>query len=161
MGFLKWVSGGLAMIALAIGAVFVGARWHDGPLAIVPGGPFQSGEWVEATDVDFGFAATIAEVELESDGRSRTTWVVVEGARAFVPVSLEFPPGKSWHLAALDDPRAVVRIDGKRYRRALSRVTDADLHARLASLARAKYGDGPAGGDAAAIWFFELAAPAA
>jgi len=156
---MKWLQRiGLALGGLvALGAlVAFGARFADGPLAILPGGPLQSGEWVEEPDVDWSFAADIEEIELESGGRSRTTWILVHEGEAYVPCSLSFPPGKSWHREALEDPAAVVRVAGKRYPRRLEKVDDAELEAALGEAALAKYTPPPGGGGA---WFFHLAPP--
>lgn len=145
----------LGLLVLIAGIAF-GARFADGPVAMLPGGTLTSGEWVEERDVDWTFAADIQEIELESGDRSRTTWILVHDGEAYVPASLSFPPGKSWHREALDDPAAVVRVEGRRYRRNLEKVDDPELEARLGELARGKYTAPPGGGGA---WFFHLAPP--
>lgn len=159
MQALRALGIGIGVFAVGIGLLFVLARFLDGPIAIIPGGPLASGEWVDDPAPDFAFAEGIEEIELESSGRSRTTWVLVLAGQAYVPVSLDFPPGKSWHQEALEDPTAVVRIDGRRYRRKLVRVDDPDRKLRLGEIAVSKYGPGPSGGDIDRVWFFELAAP--
>lgn len=155
----------LRILGIALGApvllvalVAFGARFSDGPVAIFPGGAFESGEWVEDPKADLSFAADIDEIELQSGSppTSRTVWVLVEGGQAYVPCSLTFPPGKSWHHAALDDPQAVVRIEGKRYRRLLRKVEDEALHAKLRAAVAEKYGGLP-NDDPSAVWFFHLA----
>jgi hypothetical protein len=147
----------LGLVAL-VGVIAFGARFADGPIAMLPGGPLASGEWVEEADVDWGFAADIEEIELQSGdpARSRTTWILVLDGEAYVPGSLSFPPGKSWHQEALTDPEAVVRVTGKRYRRRLLKVDDAELEARLAEVLGGKYTPPPGGGSA---WYFHLAPP--
>ena len=159
MKVLKWLGIAMGALVLLLATVAFGARFADGPVAILPGGPFQSGEWVEDPNVDFGFAADIGEIELESGASptSRTTWILVEGRKAYIPCSLGFPPGKTWHEEALSRPEAVVRIEGKRYRRKLVKVDDAALEERLTAIVREKYSGGPPS-DAGA-WFFELAPP--
>lgn len=151
---------GLAIggLLLLVAVVAFGARFADGPVAVFPGGPFESGEWVEETDVDWSFAAGIEEIELQSAGRSRTTWILVEDGEAYVPCSLSFPPGKSWHKEALLQPEAVVRVEGRRYRRRLEKVDDEDLHQRLFENVAAKYPSGPTS-EASDVWFFHLAPP--
>ncbi|MAE94295.1 MAG: hypothetical protein CL910_06510 [Deltaproteobacteria bacterium] len=140
-----------------LGLVFVLACGGDGPTAMFPGGPLTSGEWIEETEVDWSFASEIEEIELQSGGSSRTTWIAVIGEQAFVPCSLEFPPFKTWHEDALTDPSAVVRVGGKRYRRTLQKVEDAQLQAELEALVEEKYGGSPGDGG---VWFFLLASPA-
>jgi len=157
---MKWVLRivlGLAALLALLALVALGARFADGPIALLPGGPFTSGEWVEEPDVDWSFAAGIEEIELQSGDppRSRTTWIVVLDGEAYVPCSLSFPPAKTWHLEAMTNPEAVVRVDGKRYRRRLEKVDDAALGQRLREAVRAKYPPPPGGGGEA--WFFQLA----
>jgi len=152
---LKAIGVALAALVLLVVAVFVGARFSDGPLAIVPGGPLRSGEWVEADRVDWSFAADVEEIEFESGGRSRTTWVVVHEGEAYIPCSLGFPPGKSWHHEILEDPDGVLRVEGKRYARRFVRVEDEGLKATLAGLARSKY-PAPPGGGSGGFWFFHV-----
>jgi len=160
MKWIRYLAIGIVGVALAIAVVSFGARFADGPLAMFPGGPFESGEWVEETDVDWTFATDIEEIELQSGdpARSRTTWILVADGAAYVPCSLSFPPGKTWHHEALQDPTAVVRVDGKRYRRKLVKVDDAELERRLGELALEKYSPPPSSDG---VWFFHLAPPAA
>lgn len=145
----------LGLLVLGVG-IAVGARFADGPVAMLPGGPLSSGEWVEESDVDWTFATDIPEIELQSGDRSRTTWILVLDGEAYVPASLSFPPGKTWHREALTDPAAVVRVEGKRYRRNLEKVDDPELEARLGEVVLEKYTPPPGGGGA---WFFHLAPP--
>jgi hypothetical protein len=155
MRVLRWLLGAIVVLVLAVAAVALGARFADGPLALFPGGTLRSGEWVAEGPVDWSFAAEIPEIELESDGRSRITWILVEGGAAYVPCSLDFPPGKRWHLAALEKPDAVVRVQGRRYRTRLVRSDDEALRGRLIAAVQRKYPGGPAG-DASRVWFFRL-----
>ncbi|MEM7412045.1 MAG: hypothetical protein AAF430_17590 [Myxococcota bacterium] len=160
MAALRWLGIVLGGLVALLVVVFIGARFADGPVAIIPGGPLSSGELVEKRDVDWTFATDTGEIELESSGRSRTTWILVLDRSAYVPVSLDFPPGKSWHHEALEAPAAVVRVDGKRYRRTLVRVDDEPTREKLSAIVSEKYGGGPSGNDLSRAWFFELAPPA-
>jgi len=156
MKALRWLAFALAAVVVSLALVALGARFADGPVAIFPGGPFESGEWVEDAQVDWTAAADLEEIELQSGGRSRTTWILVVDGEAHVPCSLSFPPGKTWHREALEDPEAVVRVAGKRYARRLIKVDDPALEQRLVETVRAKYRPPPGSGD---VWFFHLAAP--
>ncbi len=160
MRALRWVGIGLAVVVLELAALASGARFADGPIAIFPGGALRSGEWVEDPDVDWTFAREIRQIELQSGEGSRTTWLLVMDGEAYVPCSLGFPPRKRWHFEALERPEAVVRVDGKRYRRQLRKVEDPDLHQRLFQAVTVKYGGGPSSSPEE-IWFFRLAAPSA
>src|SRR5437773_61502 len=92
----------LLVLVVAIGAVFVGARFHDGPLALIPGGPLQRGELVAQAPTDWSFAAGVQEIEMQLayENTSRTTWIVAKDGAAYIPCSLNFPPGKRWYKAA-------------------------------------------------------------
>jgi hypothetical protein len=84
MRVLRWLLGAVLLLVLAVAALAVGARFADGPVALLPGGALRSGEWAPDGAVDWSFAPEIPEIELESDGRSRTTWILVEGAEAYI-----------------------------------------------------------------------------
>ncbi len=160
MQVLRWIAIALAALVAAIGLLAFGARFSDGPVAMLPGGPFRSGDWVEDSRVDWSFAADIREIQLQSGQplRSRTTWILVLDGEAYIPCSLSFPPGKTWHRQALENPEAVVRVAGRRYRRRLVKVDDPALEQRLREVVVAKYGPPPGAGRGGA-WFFQLAPP--
>ena len=105
----------IALVVL-VGLSFPAARFFsDGPIGMLPGGPFKSGEMLP-TPKDWSFAKSVEVIELETHGYSRTVWVVVDNRkRAYIPASQSFPPLKKWHKEVLKDPKATVRIEGKRY----------------------------------------------
>ena len=154
MRMLRWL--GLAIAALAIlgVAVFFGARFHDGPLAIIPGGPLVAGEPVTTPIVDWGFAKDLGEIELQLDSQStsRTTWILVRDGTAWIPCSLSFPPGKNWYHEAERDGRARLRIDGKLYPVTLTRDDDPTLAAFARPEVERKYG-APPPSDAGVLFF--------
>lgn len=147
----------LGLVLVGIAALFVLARLADGPLGPVPGGAFESGAWVGEPVDDWGFAADEETVELQlaGDDTSRTVWILVrEGGDAWVPASLVFPPGKTWHRRAdAGDGRAVLRIDGRRFPVTLTRTEDPAVRADLRALVEAKYGASPPG---EGVWFFAV-----
>ena len=147
------------VLALAIGsaALAFAARFLDGPLGPLPGGPLRGGELVTAPVADWSFAADEQEVELQLDAQStsRTTWMLVHEGRAYVPAAVGFPPGKSWHRAALADGRATLRIAGRRYPVTLTKVEDTALAAAVRAVAEAKYPTRPGG----EVWLFAVASP--
>ena len=53
--FLRIVLGLLGALALLIVAVLIGARFADGPIAIIAGGPFSTGELVTGPEPDWSF----------------------------------------------------------------------------------------------------------
>ena len=165
MRILKWLLGAIVVVGVALGALVVGARFADGPIAIIPGGPLEAGELVTGPEPDFTFARDLAEMELAlvDPPSSRTIWLQVhEGKLYVVSGYMNSAVGKIWKQwpeQALQDGRAVVRINGKRYERQLVRILDDQpvLEAIGAEVER-KYGaalsaDMAASGDA---WFFAL-----
>src|SRR5262245_29403237 len=148
-----------ALIAL-VALVFVVARFHDGPLGPIPGGALTSGEVVRAPVGDWSFAKDVGEIELqlETQDRSRTTWILVNDGQAYVPCSLGFPPGKSWYKHAAEDGRATLRIAGRRYPVTLTKLDDAEqskLEPALLSEVDRKYGRPPPTN--AGVWIFRVA----
>lgn len=147
MVVLRWVIRIVGVLALLIGLVFLGARLHDGPLGPFPGGPLVRGDLVTAPVDDWSFAANVVEIELQlaSQSKSRTTWIVVHDGRAYVPASTQFPPGKTWHRSALADGRATLRIAGRRYPVTLTKLDDAALVAAVRDVGLTKYPNRPDG----------------
>jgi hypothetical protein len=156
---VRWLVRIVVGLVVLVALVFVSARLHDGPLGPIPGGALASGEIVGAPVTDWSFAKDVAEIELqlESQDRSRTVWILVNDGQAYVPCSLGFPPGKSWYQEAVKDGRATLRIDGKRYPVNLSKLDDAAQTTLTpvfeAEVAR-KYGNPPA--TDAGVWFFQI-----
>ena len=141
---------------LPILALQLGCDWMDGPVAMFPGGPLRSGTLIETPVSDWRFVDPVEEIELQlmSQDRSRTTWILYHDERAFVPASIGFPPGKHWHERALEDGRALLRISGSRYPVLLTRVEDPVLIEALGEADIAKYPQGPPGDE---IWYFAIA----
>jgi hypothetical protein len=159
MSVLRWALRGVAALVVLFGLVFFGARFHDGPLAMIPGGPLVAGELVAEPVLDWSFARELPEVELqlESQTRSRTVWLLVHEGRAFVPCSLSFPPGKNWYREAARDGRATLRIEGRRYPVSLRKLDDGDTPLAIALRAEAerKYPARPPG-DPRQVWIFAV-----
>ncbi len=155
MGFLKGLLKLVVFIAVLLGITAFVARFMDGPLIMLPGGPLVSGEMVTDPDVDWAQFKDVEEIELESDGRSRITWILVKDDTAYIPASLAFPPGKTWHEQILIDPTATLRINGKRYPVTLTRVDDEAEKTAIQAANLGKY-QAPPGSDASNVWLFEI-----
>ncbi len=165
MRILRWVAGAIGVAVLSMVALVIGARFGDGPIAIIPGGPLEAGELVTGAEPDWTFARDIAEMEFQlvEPPRSRTMWLQVHDKNLYVVSGyMNTTLGriwKQWPAEALEDGRAVVRIDGKRYERKLARILeDRPLLEAIAAEVNRKYGaqlraDMAASGDA---WFFAL-----
>ena len=159
--FGKLVSG----IVVVILAFFVVTRFTDGPMGIITGGAFSSGEVVsEEPDWRYVKDYDIVEFQLLDPARSRTTWIVEHDGRIFIPsgymLSTVGKIWKQWPLQAEKDGRAILRVDAKLYPRQLVRIKDDPvLPAVLAELSR-KYANGAqipvSEVSRGSLWIFEL-----
>ena len=157
----------LALLLVAIAVLLVGARFADGPVAIVAGGPFKSGELQSGPEPDWSFVHDVREVEFQllEPARSRTTWILDHEGKAYIPCGYMTTwwgkLWKQWPHEVEKDPRILLRIDGKLYERTLVRIQDGPVVAPLLAELSRKY----AGGreipmDAVTsgyLWLFELA----
>ena len=154
---LKWL--GLVILGIAALAVCIvfAARFADGPLGPVPGGP-MSGERVAGpvTDWDLLVERDTVELEVNPDApRSITTWVVGYGGQPYLPSG--YGARKTWTAQLAADGRAVLRVDGKLYQRQAVRVTDEELLQELRAVLIRKYDLDPEGNfSGPATWFFRL-----
>jgi hypothetical protein len=163
MRILKWIGGAFAALVLAFVVLVVLARFGDGPTAILPGGPLEAGELHSGPEPDWTFARDIPEMEFQlvEPPVSRTIWLqVVDGRLYAVSGYMNSTIGKlwkQWPKQAAKDPRAVIRIDGKRYERKIVRLgPDHPALEGIASEVERKYGaplraEMAATGDA---WFY-------
>lgn len=157
MKFVRAIALGLGAIALVIVLIGLLARFSDGPIGPFPGGPLVAGRLVVDPVGDWAFVEGVPEIELQllDPPRSRTTWILVHEGSAYIPCGFpDFRLWKQWPHEARVDGRAMVRIEGKRYRVDLARIEDSALERALAEELEAKY---PAAGDySGEIWFFRL-----
>ena len=81
---LRIVGGLIAVFLIALAGLSIGARYADGPLEILAGGPFTSGELYRGTEPDWSFVADVQEVEFQlvDPARSRTTWILEHDGKA-------------------------------------------------------------------------------
>ena len=153
---LRWVGIAFAAGVLTFAALFIGARFHDGPIGPFKGGAFRAGE-AAAPPADWSFAADHPTLELELPaevGLAITTWLVVEGGALYVPCGVA--ESKSWPHAVVRDGNVRVRIDGKVYELRATRVDDPATLARVVPLLAAKY-DVHGEGFGTRDWLFALA----
>lgn len=182
MVWIKWISLGLGGLALLLAtAVIITQRVSDGPIEFLQGGPFKTGEIVKAPVTDWSFGVDRpTEFELVGPGTSRTAGYIMHEGEAYMTCDLGFmwnrlEPGlqrnilhliylfKDWHLDAVEDGRARLRIDGRIYPAMLTRVEDpaitTALKARLEVLAAEYFGEDPGPAPTEPpndIWFFRL-----
>jgi len=158
----------IAILVVTATAYAIAVRFSDGPFGIIAGGPLQYGELVQ-DEPDWTFARDVSTIELQlmSPPRSRTVWMIEHEGRIYVPCGYRNTwlgrLWKQWPLEVQDDPRAIVRIEGKRYERTLIAVTSKHpaIEALLAELQRKYVGGGtsapPGIVDTDALLLFELA----
>ncbi len=165
MRIFRWMGYLVAALVILIGAVLIVARFHDGPLGIVAGGPLVAGELVTGAEPDWSFAHDVDTVELQllEPPRSRTTWILEVDGKIYIPCGyMDTTEGrlwKRWPIEAEHDGRAVVRIDGKRYARQLVRVETGPLLKPITDELNRKYHAPatPATVESGSLWLFELA----
>ncbi len=151
----KILGASLGVVVGLIALLVVVSRFADGPMVeMLPGGPLTTGEIVTNGPSDWSFVSDHMFVEFESDGRSRKTFILTVDGDAYIPASLGFPPFKTWHKKALENPDAVIRIGGKRYPRRLHKIDNPEIEARLKEQVGTKYGGGP--DPESGAWFFRL-----
>jgi hypothetical protein len=167
--FLRIVGGLILLLVVLIVGVLVGARFADGPIAIIAGGPFKSGQLVSGSEPDWSFVHDVREVEFQlvEPPRSRTTWILDHEGKAYIPCGYMTTwwgkLWKQWPHEAEKDPRILLRIDGKLYERRLVRVEDGPALAPLLAELSRKYAGGreipPEVVTSGYLWLFELAPP--
>lgn len=166
----KWLIVLIVVLGLAAGIGLFAMRFADGPAAIVAGGPFKTGTLHSGVEPDWSFLKDRQEVEfaLSEPPRSRTTWIVEHEGRIYIPSGyMNTTVGKLWKHwphQAVEDGRAILRVDGTLYERQMVRVTEGDALPVIVSELGRKYLGNAAGmveGGLAQIadgnlWIFEL-----
>ncbi len=164
---LRVVGGLLVALLLAFGALLVGARFADGPVAIVAGGPFTSGELVGGPEPDWSFARDVREVEFQlvEPPRSRTTWILEHEGKVYIPCGYMTTwwgkIWKQWPAEAERDPRILLRIGNDIYERRLVRIEEGPAVAPLLAELSRKYAGGSSipmeAVTSGYLWLYELA----
>ncbi len=164
---LRIALGLLGSLVLLIVVALIGARFADGPIAIIAGGPFTSGKLVTGPEPDWSFVRGIQEVEFQlvDPPRSRTTWILEHEGKIYIPCGYMTTAWgkiwKQWPIEALEDGRAILRVGDKLYERDLVRIEDGPLLAPLTAELSRKYAGGASIGPEAVtsgyLWLFELA----
>jgi len=142
---LAWFTGFIVLIIVAVGALLVFVRSADGPMEIISGGPFKSGELVTNVS-DWSFLEDKMTVELQTmlPPRSRTMWLAVHENRPIVLSSfMNTAIGKMWKQwprRVEEDSRAIIRSDGKLYHFTLVRLDVDEDTAAIMEKFNEKYG---------------------
>jgi hypothetical protein len=161
------VVGLIVVVGVGVAGLVIAARFSDGPIAIVAGGPFTSGELVGGPEPDWSFVRDVREVEFQllEPARSRTTWILDHEGKAYIPCGYMTTwwgkLWKKWPHEAEKDPRIVLRIGDKLYERKLVRITEGPAVAPLlAELSRKYTGGSEIPMEAVTsgyLWLYELA----
>lgn len=162
---LKWLGSIVVVLMLSLVVLVFAARFGDGPTVIIPGGPLESGEMHMGPEPDWTFARDLAEMEFQliEPPVSRTIWLQVVDRKLYVVSGyMNSAVGKlwkQWPMQAEKDPRAIIRIEGKRYERKLVRIRAG--HPALGGIAseiNRKYGAGLNAemAETGDTWFFAL-----
>ena len=165
---VKKIGGGLLLfVFVGIAGVFLVARMSDGPLAIIAGGPFTSGELFEGPEPDWSFVRDLPTVEFQllEPARSRTTFIIEHAGKIYIPSGYMTTwwgkLWKHWPEEAEKDGRVLLRVGESIYERQLVRIKEGPLLAPItAELSRKYAGGSPVPPDAVTsgyLWLFELA----
>jgi hypothetical protein len=164
---VRVLGGAIALLLVVVGGLLLGARFADGPIAIIAGGPFETGELIRGPEPDWSFVRDVREVEFQlmDPPRSRTTWILHHEGKAYIPCGYMTTwwgrIWKQWPIEAERDPRILLRIGDALYERRLVRIREGPVVAPLLSELSRKY----AGGreipmeavTSGYLWLYELA----
>ena len=139
---LKILGSIVGLVVVVVAVTLIGARFADGPLEIIAGGPFTSGELI-TEEPDWSLIKEINTVEFQilEPATSRTTWIAEHNNRIYIPSGyMNTNYGKiwkQWPLQAEKDGRAILRVNGKLYERQLVRIKQhPDMDIILSELSR-------------------------
>ena len=182
IAWLKYIGIFIAAVVIVVTVgILITQRFSDGPIEFLQGGSFKTGELVEelVTDWSFGVGKS-SEFELIGFGTSRVAGYIMHDGVAYMTCDLGFMWNrfegqqrlilnliyvfKHWHKDAVEDGRALLRIDGKIYKADFVKVEDPELNTilrtKLEDLAReyiapAELGPPPTE-QPNDIWFFRM-----
>ncbi|MFP6808867.1 MAG: hypothetical protein VB957_17055 [Pseudomonadales bacterium] len=162
---LKWSLILVGTVVVTIGLFFGYMRFHDGPMEIIAGGPFTTGELAIGDEPDWSFIKDrlTVEFQLYEPETSRTIWIAVDENKLYL-ISGYMKTGfgkiwKQWPHYVEKDNRALLRVDGKIYERKLIRLGADDLNDKIISEFNRKYKTGLSreGIASNSAWLYELA----
>ena len=166
---LKILGGFVGLVVVFVALFLVYARFHDGPISIVVGGPFTSGELYAGPEPDWSPMRTRHEVEFQllDPSRSRITWIAEHAGKPYIVSGyMNTAFGKLWkhwpHEIAKDD-RILLRVDDAIYERRLVRIMEGAMVAPVIAQLAEKYFDGASFGDPdeavrnGDMWLYEVA----
>ena len=146
---LKAILGITGVMIISVSAFFFYMRYHDGPMAIITGGPFQSGTIVaegKGNTLDISALKDRSTTEFQSGPppRSRTVWLAVHDSRLFIASAYMNENyakiWKQWPHQIKDNNKILLRIDGNIYQRQLIRTYDPEITSAAGLETERKYG---------------------
>jgi hypothetical protein len=145
------------LFATLLGVAFLiawGTTRTDGPVWVLAGGPFQSGERVDFRDIDWEPLDVLHELEIEivAAKSSRTLWFSVHDGAPYVACELDCIGGRltRWPQQIEHDDRVVIRINEKRVEARLVHVPHESTEYMEVRAGRERKYAGDEGGRAAA-----------
>lgn len=153
----------MLILATAVATAAIKQRFEDGPNRVFSGGALVAGELYQGPEPDWTFVNEIDTLELQllNPVLSRRIWTASVDGKIYVwsgyMNSLVGKLWKSWPSQAEQDGRAVLRIDGLRYERALNRVKTGDVLDALTDVINDKYPSRTSrqAVEAGDVWVFE------
>ncbi|MDJ0788561.1 MAG: hypothetical protein QNK05_17275 [Myxococcota bacterium] len=112
----------------------------DGPAGPIPGGTF-SGELETGPEPDWSFATDLDSVDIQifsSRPRTVRTGIVVHEGVPYLPVT--WSPLKRWQWVVREEPRILLRADGRLFERRAVPIDDEAERLELVAKGQAKYG---------------------
>ncbi|MGB0558221.1 MAG: hypothetical protein ACPGKO_00390 [Pseudohongiellaceae bacterium] len=147
----------------AVSTAAVKQRFSDGPNRVFSGGPLESGDLYSGPEPDWSFVNDIPTIEMQliDPPTSRVIWTVEHNAKLYVWSGyMGTTVGrfwKQWPVQAERNGKALIRINGVRYERELTRIKSGDELTGIANAITEKYPsrttrDAIEAGD---VWLFE------
>ncbi|MDE0692977.1 MAG: hypothetical protein OXI55_12150 [Gammaproteobacteria bacterium] len=139
MKLLKIVAHSLVGILVVVVLGLIVTKFFDGPIGPLPGGALRSGEIVTAAVDDWSFVTDVELIELQlvAENQSRTVGIVFNDGTAYVSST----PATYWQRKVETSADAWLRIEGRRYPVALSRIHEPARNAAIRTVATAKYAE--------------------
>ena len=153
MRVLRWIGAGLGVLLIGIAVLFGVARFFDGPLGPIPGGPIH-GEPSAEDPTNWAFATGESTLELQVGDRSRTVWFVTYQSLLYVAAAEA--ARKQWPAEVMKDPRVRLRVAGRIYDRNLVRVDDEALREAVGRTFETRYQTTISPEAKARVWVFRV-----
>lgn len=163
MRILRWLGLLLVAVAVVLALTAIAARFSDGPIGAFAGGPLVAGERMPHGLSDWSLFQGVdaMDMQLVEPPRSRRVWLIVdEDGSLYIPSGFvkSLPFWKHWPPEAVNDGRAVIRIEGQIYPVTLVKIDNPDLALKLSKELTAKYdlpaSDGPP--NLEELWIFRV-----